>query len=227
MSPLEVKLGYQIRKLIRVAQDSGVKPQTDENLRFKPNPTALVASSTKEIAEQTGVYKPPRISSTALPTSRDSEGPRRNKVLEEFISSSSLITAPTALPSIGSNVSNIAGRNAYKTSRNNDIEQYEEENFIRLPANIGKDKEKGKKRRARDALEGLGGEDWSGLEKLGRGDWRFGRGEGKVERSRKRGSQEAVNSSGVGNDRVSGREFEKRKTILQNRKFKKHRGGKR
>ena len=223
VAPLELKLGYQIRKLIRAARDSGA----DENLRFKPNPAALVESSTKEISEKTGVYKPPRISSTALPTSRDGAGPRRNKVLEEFISSS-LVTAPTAIPSVGSNVSGITGRNAYKTSRNDDIEQYEEENFIRLPANIGKDKEKGKKRRARDALQGLGGEDWSGLEKLGTGDWRFGHGEGKLERSRKRGFHESVNSGAVRDDGVSGREFEKRKKVLQNRKFKtKHRGGKR
>ena len=223
VAPLELKLGYQIRKLIRAARDSGA----DENLRFKPNPAALVESSTKEISEKTGVYKPPRISSTALPTSRDGAGPRRNKVLEEFISSS-LVTAPTAIPSVGSNVSGITGRNAYKTSRNDDIEQYEEENFNRLPANIGKDKEKGKKRRARDALQGLGGEDWSGLEKLGTGDWRFGHGEGKLERSRKRGFHESVNSGAVRDDGVSGREFEKRKKVLQNRKFKtKHRGGKR
>jgi U3 small nucleolar ribonucleoprotein protein LCP5 len=221
--PLETKLGYQIRKLRRAAQDSGTKTQTDENLRFKPNPTALVSAMTKETAEQNGgVYKPPRISSTALPSRRE-EGPRRNKVLEEFVSSSALSTAPAAIPSIGSNVSGIAARNTYKTSRNRDIETYEEENFIRLPKGIEKDK-KGEKR-ARNAMEGFGGEDWSGLDKLGRGDWKFGGGEGKVERSRKR----AVGGDGMdGVEGVSGQEFEKRKKVLQDRKFrKKPRGGKR
>lgn len=219
VAPLETKIGYQIRKLLRAAEDT-TQTQKDESLRFKPKPSALV--STAPAAETaTGVYKPPRISSTTLPTTRSEDGPRRNKVLEEFISSSSLNSAPTPLPSIGSNVAGIGARNAYKTTRNNDVEQYEEENFIRLPANIGK--EKGKGRKARGGMEGFGGEDWSGLDRIGKGGWNFSKRENKVERSRKRGVDET--SAG---ENVTGREFEKRKKLMQDRKMKKkNRGGKR
>jgi U3 small nucleolar ribonucleoprotein protein LCP5 len=217
VAPLETKIGYQIRKLIRSAEDSQTT-QKDESLRFKPNPSALVSAAPESTT--TGVYKPPRISSTTLSTTRSDDGPRRNKVLEEFISSSSLNSAPTPLPSIGSNVAGIGARNAYKTTRNNDVQQYEEENFIRLPANIGKEKRKGRKERG--GMEGFGGEDWSGLDRIGKGGWDFGKREGKIERSRKRGIEEG------GGENVTGREFEKRKKLLQDRKMKKkHRGGKR
>ena len=175
VAPLETKIGYQIRKLIRSAEDTQTT-QKDESLRFKPNPSALVSTATESTT--TGVYKPPRISSTTLPTTRSDDGPRRNKVLDEFISSSSLNSAPTPLPSIGSNVAGIGARNAYKTTRNNDVQQYEEENFIRLPANIGKEKRKGRKERG--GMEGFGGEDWSGLDRIGKGGWDFGKREGKL-----------------------------------------------
>ena len=217
VAPLETKIGYQIRKLIRSAEDSQTT-QKDESLRFKPNPSALV--STAPASTTTGVYKPPRISSTTLPSTRSDDGPRRNKVLEEFISSSSLNSAPTPLPSIGSNVAGIGARNAYKTTRNNDVQQYEEENFIRLPANIGKEKKKGRKERG--GMEGFGGEDWSGLDRIGKGGWDFGQREGKIEKSRKRNIEDG------GGESVTGREFEKRKKLLQDRKMKKkNRGGKR
>jgi U3 small nucleolar ribonucleoprotein protein LCP5 len=210
--PLESKLSYQIRKLVRSAKETS----KDENLKFKPNPSALVVS---EPSVSSTTYKPPRISSTALPT-RSNEGSRRNKVLEEFISSSSLSAAPAPVPSVGSNLTGIGSRNAYKTSKHSDITQYEEENFVRLNAKIGKEK-KGKK--IRSGMEGFGGEDWSGLERIGKGNWDFGKRDGKVEKSRKRGFDEG----GVGDD-VSGQAFEKRKKILQDRKIKKkHRGGKR
>jgi U3 small nucleolar ribonucleoprotein protein LCP5 len=220
VAPLEAKIGYQIRKLVRAAEDTLSTTQKDESLRFKPNPSALV-SNVLENTATTGVYKPPRISSTTLPTSRTDDGPRRNKVLEEFISSSSLNSAPTELPSVGSNVAGIGARNTYKTTRSTDVEQYEEENFMRLPANIGKDKRKGRKQRGE--VEGFGGEDWSGLDRIGKGGWNFGKREGKIERSRKRGIDE-----GGTEDSVSGLAFEKRKKMLQDRKIrKKHRGGKR
>ena len=215
--PLETKIGYQIRKLLRSAEDSQSTTQkTDTNLRFKPNPSALVTEVPAD--NDKGVYIPPRISSTMIPSKERETGPRRNKVLEEFISSSSLTGAPTPMPSVGSNVAGIGARNTYKTSRNADIEAYEEENFIRLPANVGKEKSKGRKERG--GMEGFGGEDWSGLDRIGRGKWDFGKKEGKVERSRKRGFEEDA----VGGEDITGRAFEKRKKVLQNRKMKKHKG---
>ena len=224
VAPLETKLGYQIRKLIRAAEDTQTNSTTkDENLRFKPNPSALLSTTADVPATTDAVYRPPRISSTTLPVSRSEDGPRRNKVLEEFISSSSLNAAPTPLPSVGSNVAGIGARNTYKTSRHSDVERYEEENFIRLPANIGKEKKKGRPQKG--GMNGFGGEDWSGLDRIGQGGWEFGKREGKVERSRKRGFDDG--SADVG-ENVTGREFEKRKKVLQDRKMKKsHRGAKR
>jgi U3 small nucleolar ribonucleoprotein protein LCP5 len=216
VSTLETKLAYQIRKLIRSAEDANSSSK-DENLRFKPNPSALVVA-TQDTTDKTETYKPPRISSTALPAS-STDGPRRNKVLEEFISSSSLSAQPVAVPSVGSNLTGIGSRNEYKSSKQADIAQYEEENFIRLNPKIGKEKQKGRKQRG--GMEGFGGEDWSGLERIGRGNWEFGKRESKVERSRKRGFEESAGES------VSGQAFEKRKKILHDRKNKKkQRGGK-
>jgi U3 small nucleolar ribonucleoprotein protein LCP5 len=219
--PLETKIGYQIRKLLRSAEESTTPNTTvDESLRFKPNPSALI-SDTPDVKDPDAVYKPPHISSTTIPVTR-SDAPRRNKVLDEFISSSDLNAAPTPLPSIGTNVDGIGARNIFKTSRNADVEKYEEENFIRLPANVGKEKRKGRKERG--GMEGLGGEDWSGLDRIGAGKWDFGKKEGRVEKSRKRGLEDGVG----GGESVTGREFEKRKKTLQDRGMrKKSRGGKR
>ena len=226
VQPLETKIGYQIRKLLRAADESAsatnnIASQKDESLLFKPNPAALVAATPVAATDSSeAVYRPPRISSTALPTSR-ADGPRRNKVLEEFISQTELSNAPTPLPSVGSNVAGIGARNTYNTTRHKDVEQYEEENFIRLPSNIMKEK---KGRRERGAgLQEFGGEDWSGLQRIGKGKWDFGKREGKVERSRKRGFEEGIG----GGEEVTGQAFEKRKKILEGRKMKKQKGGKR
>jgi U3 small nucleolar ribonucleoprotein protein LCP5 len=205
--PLETKLGYQIRKLVRASLLEATE-SADPNLRYKPRPGALVADeSARANDDTTGVYRPPRISSTALPSSKDVPGPRRNKVLEEFIATD-LTGTPTAEPSIGSNLSGIRSRNEYTTSRTKDIQEYEEENFIRLPVGIGK--EKGRKK------EGFGGEDWDGLERIGKGRWEFGKKEGRVEKSRKRGAAEMWREG----EGVSGQAFEKRKKVLQGRKMK-------
>jgi len=133
--PLETKIGYEVRKLLRAAEDAS--RSKDEQAELKPGMSDLPPDST-ETADKSGVYKPPRIAATAMPTNRGEDGPRRNRVLEEFISQSALSAAPSALPSVGSNVAGIGARNTYKTSRTTDVEQYEEENFIRLPANIGR-----------------------------------------------------------------------------------------
>lgn len=230
VQPLETKIGYQIRKLLRAADEGAsnttiVSGQKDESLLFKPNPSALV-SATPAIAIESSseaFYRPPRISSTALPTARSESGPRRNKVLEEFISQTELSNAPTPVPSVGSNVAGIGARNTYKTTRHKDVEQYEEENFIRLPSNIMKDK-KGRRERG-GGLQEFGGEDWSGLQRIGKGKWDFGKPEGKVERSRKRGFDEGF---GGGGEEVTAQAFEKRKKVLENRRLKKkQKGGKR
>lgn len=214
--PLETKIGYQLRKLLRAAEDSSSNAGKDENLRFKPNPSAMITANMEKKADE-GVYKPPKISSTLLPTANAKTGPRRNKVLQEFISSSDLNAVPTAIPSIGSNLTGIGQRNMYKTARNKDVETYEEENFIRLPAHIGREKKRGKQERNRVTME-FGGEDWSGLERIGKGSWEFGKRESKLERSRKRHVED-----NPGSEDITGQAFEKRKKLLRDRKLKKHR----
>lgn len=197
VQPLETKIGYQIRKLLRAADTSATNTtpsgENDGSLLFKPNPSALVSANPVDNTDPSeAIYRPPKISSTALPTAR-AEGPRRNKVLEEFIAQTELSNAPTPLPSIGSNLAGIGARNTYKTTRHKDVEQYEEENFIRLPSNIMKEK---KGRKERGGMQEFGGEDWSGLQRIGMGKWDFGKREGKVERSRKRGFEEGFGGRG-------------------------------
>jgi hypothetical protein len=60
----------------------------DVALPFKPNPSTLVAD-TKDADVEGAVYRSPRIASTTIPTTR-TDGPKRNNVLDEFITSSDL-----------------------------------------------------------------------------------------------------------------------------------------
>jgi hypothetical protein len=79
----------------------------------------------------------------------------------------------------------------------------------------GKEKRKGWMEQG--GMEGLGGADWSGLDRIGVGKWDFGRKKGRVEKSQKQGLEDGFG----GGESVTGREFEKRKRTLQDKGMRK------
>lgn len=242
--PLEERLRYQIDKVVRAADDeerrsapaekSATTPadqdsdaedagDTDVNeLAYRPNPAsfarpAAVAQDQRR-ADDSGVYRPPRITATAMPSTERREKrdgrPQRSATMDEFIASEHS-SAPSAMPSIGSTIVDGGRRDKSAKEREKEAErrEYEETHLMRLPKE-GK-KEIGK-RNARD--RGMfGGEEWRGIgegvdriERLTKGKGR----QGALEKSRKRKNEDGQRGSGV---QDAGGEFERRKKKIMRR----------
>ncbi|KIW66129.1 hypothetical protein PV04_08332 [Phialophora macrospora] len=224
------------------AQENGT---TTADFSAAPRPSALLqnaAATKKESATSTsrstasGAYRPPRITPTAMPTpatQRDRDAPvrkRKSHLLDEYIDEE-LSTAPRAQPSIGSNNTIVKhGRAAMSTrDRENEREraEYEERNFVRLPAESKAERRKARLRGESGKRDLFGGEDWTGLGGLGDRINRTVAGRsreensGLLERRQKRGrdTQDAPRGDGVG----IGESFEKRRKVLQQRSDKKSR----
>ncbi|KXL50875.1 hypothetical protein M433DRAFT_157906 [Acidomyces richmondensis BFW] len=114
--------------------------------------------------KQDGVYRPPRVSATVMPTTESRERkerkPGRSTTMDEYISTE-LSNAPMAEPSIGSTI--IAGgrrtKNARQLAAEMERKEYEETNLVRLP----KESKKERARRERGSRTGFGGEEWQTL----------------------------------------------------------------
>ncbi|KAL2005554.1 hypothetical protein VTN00DRAFT_10047 [Thermoascus crustaceus] len=170
-----------------------------------------------------GIYRPPKIKPTALPTTdhreREERRPKRSNVIDEFVTAE-MSSAPMAEPSIGSTIRQ-GGRHV-KTQRERERDEerreYEETNFVRLQESK---KDKAKRRREMGRDGGFGGEDFR---LLGEGADRITRltrraqGSGSVlERSRKR----KLTEDGPRGDGVSiGETFEKRRKKIDSWKKK-------
>ena len=197
---------------------------TIDPLSYRPNPAAFAPPSDEAATEPTakdGIYRPPRITPVSMPTTTSSHREQQSRVmkssnLDRFIEEE-LSTAPIAQPSIGTTISAQGRRVNSQKEREVERERtrYEEENFIRLPAESKKERKKKAQRGGRDELGGYGGEDW--LE-LGRGADRVldgvkRRGDsGVLERSRKRGFE-----GGEKGEYNIGERFEKRRKGVQAR----------
>ncbi|KAK4891316.1 hypothetical protein LTR27_010119 [Elasticomyces elasticus] len=155
--------------------------------------------------KQDGVYRPPRISATAMPTAgpRDAKErrPGRSGIMDEYISTE-MSGAPLAEPSIGSNVTE-GGRRTKDTkqlAKEAEKRNYEETNLVRLPKESKKDRLK-KGGGGRERGGGFGGEEWRGLgesaDRIGDLTKRSGR-PGALEKSRKRPVQDRPRDSGIG-----------------------------
>lgn len=171
------------------------------NLAYRPNPSALrmtvasQADSRYSRGEQsTGVYKPPKITPTALPVDVNEKGaksrqkPIKSAAMDDFIANE-LSTAPVAEPSVGSTI-RAGGRSTLTTRQredNDDRKRYEEDNFVRLPGLTKKEK---KARGGEKKKESFGGEEWGGLNasvhRIGRLVASRKGGANALERSRKR-----------------------------------------
>lgn len=142
-----------------------------DELAFRPNLDAFAqrpetVSETKDIGNTNGVYRPPRITPTALPSQSfddrrtASRKPQRSHVLDDYIDNE-LSHAPLAQPSIGSTI--VAGGRYTKSDKERREEgertAYEEANFTRLPPMSKKEKAR---KAARKPL-GFGGEELRGI----------------------------------------------------------------
>lgn len=152
--------------------DASAGEDIDE-LAYRPNPAAFAAPEAKEEPEKVGrysrknedgVYRPPRISATAMPTTEQREKraarPGHSATVDEYITNE-LSANPVAQPSIGSNV--VAGgrstKNAKALAREAERRNYEETNLVRLPKESKKELAKYKQK---DRAQ-YGGEEWKGL----------------------------------------------------------------
>ncbi len=209
-----------------VNDEDAAASEVDE-LSYRPNPSSFARLSKpitkpnrKSAAAEDGVYRPPRVAPTAMPTTdryREERRERlpRSRTVDEFIASE-YSTAPIAEPSIGSTITS-GGRNV-KTQRDRDEERertaYEEANMTRLPKESKADRLKKKALQGKGGRMGYGGEEWRGLgegvDRIERMTKRSKGGVGGVlERSRKR----AVGDSNRGSGLDGGyRELKKRKT---------------
>ncbi|KIX99743.1 uncharacterized protein Z520_04379 [Fonsecaea multimorphosa CBS 102226] len=221
---------------------------TEGDMSVGPRPAALLRNmDTRKKDEQTvksrstatGAYKPPRITPTAMPepaSQRDRDAPvrkRKSQLLDEYIDEE-LSTAPRAQPSIGSNNTILKHGRGAMSSKERDKERaridYEERNFVRLPAESKAERRKARQRGEMDKRDLFGGEDWTGLGGLGDRIHRSvagrARGEGSnvLERreKRRRDTQDGPRGDGSGGVGI-GDSFEKRRRIMQQRADKKAR----
>ncbi|KAL1310740.1 hypothetical protein AAFC00_000993 [Neodothiora populina] len=206
-------------------EDDNEDSEIDE-LSYRPNaaaftkaPTANGAAPTTSAREQAmqedGIYRPPRITATVMPTTERKEAkdkrPMRSAAIDEYVADE-LSTAPSAQPSIGSTI--VAGGRRDKSARERKEEEerreYEESNLVRLPKESKKDRAK----KAHKERSAYGGEDWrslgDGLDRIERLTKKKSGSGGALERSRKRKNEDGQRDDGAGGADM-GRDFERRK----------------
>ena len=210
--------------------EADVHKLADRQFRPKFSSMARPAGAAAGVAKETdasGVYKPPRITPTVMPTTERREKPERKNLksatLDEFIADE-MSTAPVALPSIGTTI--VQGGRRIKTAserrKEDEIREYEEKNFTRLPAQSKKDKAKAS-RQASGRME-FGGEEWrdlgTGVDRIHRltQGKRAGTGtKALLEKSRKRGIETVDGPRGGGEAQGSnmGERYQKRLKVLE------------
>lgn len=159
------------------SEDDEDKDEAEEDIdemAYRPNVSAFSKGAeapaqpnkSAKNAPSDGIYRPPKIMPTALPTTerheREDRRPRRSNVIDEFVNAE-MSSAPLAEASIGSTIRS-GGRHTRSQKEKQEEEErrsYEETNFVRLPK-LSK-KEAAKQRRTRGPQSTFGGEDWQGL----------------------------------------------------------------
>ncbi len=150
--PLEVKLKYQIDKLIKATQTQ-VQVDADldtlDPLSFKPNPTALSKGLEAE-PSQDGLYRPPRIAPTPFDDGKSTKQKLTEKIREKASKSrllkdlqSQYDERPDDMDASGTGFN---AKDSYSKLDEEwkEREAFEEENFIRLTASKKQKKEKDK-----------------------------------------------------------------------------------
>ncbi|KAI8629338.1 U3 small nucleolar ribonucleoprotein lcp5-like protein [Xylariaceae sp. FL1651] len=180
---------------------------------------------------KTGIYRPPKITPAVMPTTdrreRAERRPIKSATINEYIADE-LSTAPSALPSVGSNV--LFGGRKVKTAAEREEDdrrrEYEETNFVRLPKESKKQRAEKNKQERRSGKMSFGGEEWRDLgEGVDRIDKLTRRKEGNsrstkalLEKSRKRGRETTDGDRGSGlssSTREIGERFNKKLKVME------------
>ncbi|KAL6238359.1 hypothetical protein BDW75DRAFT_201596 [Aspergillus navahoensis] len=198
-----------------------------DEMSYRPNVSVfskkmepeVKADKTARKASSDGIYRPPKIMPTAMPTTerkeRKERPTRRSNVIDEFVSAE-MSSAPMAEPSIGSTI--VSGGRYTKSRKEREHEaertRYEETNFVRLAGESKK--ERAKKAAARRAEGTFGGEEWRGLtegaDRITRLTKRAKGSDSALERSRKRKlTEDGQRGDGVGVGQI----FEKRRKKVE------------
>lgn len=150
--------------------DAALDSESEDELNFKPDTSAASATSGAGKAgtksdKSDGKYRPPKLAAAALPTTDsgidDSNEPKTKKLqsMEEYLREQ--LDAPLVEALIGLTIVD-HGRGGVKTAhdkrREQEIQEYEEANFTRLPE---KKTQKSKHHQRRDQMHTFGGEDFS------------------------------------------------------------------
>jgi U3 small nucleolar ribonucleoprotein protein LCP5 len=207
--------------------DSGDEAEEEiDEMTYRPNISAFsraIGSDQKQKpfsskSANDGIYRPPRIKPTALPTedrgaNREARRPKKSTVIDEFVRSE-MSSAPLAEPSIGSTIQRGGRRVITQQERERETErkEYEEMNFVRLPKESKKERAKRRTREGRDT--GFGGGElrllMEGADRIGKLTRRAKSSGGVLERSRKRRLPEAA-----GDSSSVGQAFEKRRKKIE------------
>ncbi|KAB5572144.1 hypothetical protein GE09DRAFT_1216746 [Coniochaeta sp. 2T2.1] len=156
--------------------EEGKAPAPDaakiSDLAYRPNLSAFVrpagaSNPAKKETDANGVYKPPRVAPTVMPTTtterreRADRRPMKSATLDEFVADE-FSSAPTAEPSIGTTIMQGGRRmkSAAERQKEDEVREFEEKNFTRLPNVSKKDKAKAAKAAGRGKGMNFGGEEW-------------------------------------------------------------------
>jgi len=207
------------------ASDTG-SAQTEEDedeMAYGPRGTAMARTKAEAKEERVkesakdGIYRPPKITPMAMPTTEGREErrerrPGKSATLDEFIATE-LSSAPIAEPSIGSTITNGGRHTKSEKERReeNERREYEESNFTRL-APLSKKEQAKKRGRGQDG--GFGGEEWrslgAGIDRIERLTQKKSGKLGSLEKSRKRPVGDGPRGSGS----AAGDAFEKRRKVV-------------
>lgn len=195
--------------------------------------TSAANTAVKHKKENDGIYRPPKITRTVMPTSETREKreqrPIKSATMEEFVAEE-LSAAPVAQPSVGTNIAQFGRRLKTASERKEEDErrEYEERNFTRLQESK---KERAQKaaRHGRSSRMDYGGEEWrdlgAGADHINRMTNKKGGGRSTkalLEKSRKRGRDTVDGPRGSGD---AGETYQKRLKVLES--GRRDRGGKR
>ncbi|RAL12513.1 small subunit rRNA maturation protein LCP5 [Aspergillus homomorphus CBS 101889] len=204
--------------------DSEEEDEEDiDEMAYRPNVSAFSKkvepqSKPDKLSKQPasdGIYRPPRIMPTALPTTERKERrerpAQRSNVIDEFVSAE-MSSAPMTEPSIGSTIVQGGRHTKSKKEREREAERttYEETNFVRLMKESKKDR--AKRLRAEGPQNQYGGEDWrdltAGADRITKLTRRAKGSGNALDRSRKRKvTEDGQRDDGVGVGQI----FEKRR----------------
>ncbi|KAL2810014.1 Sas10/Utp3/C1D family-domain-containing protein [Aspergillus granulosus] len=204
-------------------EDESEEDEDIDEMAYRPNVSAFSKKISTEAkadkagrkATSDGIYRPPKIMPTAMPTTerkeRKERPTRRSNVIDEFVNAE-MSSAPMAEPSIGSTI--VSGGRYTKTRKEREHEaertRYEETHFIRLAKESKKELAKKAASRRREGT--FGGEEWKGLtegaDRITRLTQRAKGSGNALERSRKRKlTEDGQRGDGVGVGQI----FEKRR----------------